>query len=269
MLVFHLSAGNASDKAALILTLFFAISPRSPSITSGGHLQHQCITAQCREMRQMGQSLLLDFRMKPFHVLKFFIRPEVFNFLLWVMLSAREAVRVSGKRGSKEERDWWSLASLLARPAKRKVGIGKTAGPGMKRRKSEKTFYWCWCWVWQLPLSKNKFPVAVEQDAAMGTCQRQTAEVAAALVKWAWRPQGAGSSMTVTGCGSLQAVYWNRAGVPSPPLWAGSQNNQECRWCIPLKDPGCLREGGEARQRALGTTKGCLARRQETRQSQS
>ena len=105
MLVFHLSAGNASDKAALILTLFFILSPRSPSITSGGHLQHRCITAQCRKMMQMGQSLLLYFRMKPFNVLKFSIHPAVFNFLLWVMLSAREAVRVSGKRGAKEERD--------------------------------------------------------------------------------------------------------------------------------------------------------------------
>ena len=105
MLVFHLSAGNASDKAALILTLFFILSPRSPSITSGGHLQHRCITAQCRKMMQMGQSLLLYFRMKPFNVLKFSIHPAVFNFLLWVMLSAREAVRVSGKRDAKEERD--------------------------------------------------------------------------------------------------------------------------------------------------------------------
>lgn len=149
------------------------------------------------------------------------------------------------------------MANPLAFSAKWKTGMGTKAGPGMKRKKSEKTFYWCWCWVWQLPLSKNKLPVAVGQDAETGTWQQQIAEVAAVLVKWAWSPQGAGSAMAVSRLRSLQAVYWNRACVPSPPLQAGSQSNQKCRWCSPLNEPGYLREGGEARQRALGATKGC------------
>jgi hypothetical protein len=38
----------------------------------------------------------------------------------------------------------------------------------------------------------------------------------------------------LAGCGALQAVYWNRVCAPSPPLWAGSQNNHKCRWLIPL-----------------------------------
>lgn len=52
---------------------------------------------------QMGH-LLLDDRMKPLHALKFFIHAALFNFLLWVMLSAREAARMSEKRCCKEGR---------------------------------------------------------------------------------------------------------------------------------------------------------------------
>ena len=69
-----------------------------------------------------------------------------------------------------ERRRWWSLANALAFSAKRKTGMGKKAGSGMKRKKSEKTFYWCWCWVWQLPLSKNKLPVAVGDRSLILAC---------------------------------------------------------------------------------------------------
>lgn len=124
-------------------------------------------------------------------------------------------------------------------------GLLRKPSQGWKEEKSEKTFYWCWYWVWQLPLSKNKLPMAVGQEADIGTCQRQTAEVAAALVKWAWRPWGAGASVTVS------RLWFSAGSLLKQPLWAGSQNNQKCRWYIPLSNPCCLRKGGGARRRAL------------------
>lgn len=63
------------------------------------------------------------------------------------------------------------------------------------------------------------------------------------------------------GCGSLQAVYWNRVCAPSPPLWAGSQNNQKCRWHILLKTTPAWSLGGRrSSSETLGATKGFLAR---------
>ena len=99
-----------------------------------------------------------------------------------------------------ERRRWWSLANPLAFSAKRKTGMGKKAGPGMKRRKSEKTFYWCWCWVWQLPLSKNKLPVAVGQDAEAGACQSRSPK---SQLCWSNEPgalRGLGAPWLRAGC---------------------------------------------------------------------
>lgn len=132
----------------------------------------------------------------------------------------------------------------------------------MKRRKSEKTFYWRWCWVWQLPGSKNKLLMAGRQDADAGTCQGQTAQVAAALVERAWRPQGVRTSMTGNGLRFSAGSLLKQDLCASPPLWAGSQSTQKRRWCYPLNHPRLVSRSGEggAHQRALGTTKGCLLR---------
>lgn len=45
-----------------------------------------------------GPVLTTILQRKPFDVLKFFIHPAVFNFLLWVIVSAREAAKVSRKK---------------------------------------------------------------------------------------------------------------------------------------------------------------------------
>lgn len=107
----------------------------------------------------------------------------------------------------------------------------------MKRRKSEKTFYWRWCWVWQLPGSKNKLLMAGRQDADVGTCQGQTAQVAAALVERAWRPQGVRTSMTGNGLRFSAGSLLKQDSRASPPVWAGSQSTQKRRWCFPLNHP--------------------------------
>lgn len=52
----------------------------------------------------MDQFLLLYYRMKPFNALKFFIHPALFKFPLGVVLSAREASRVSGRDVKKRKK---------------------------------------------------------------------------------------------------------------------------------------------------------------------
>lgn len=51
----------------------------------------------CKRMLN-GPVLTIALQRKPFDVLKFFIYPAVFNFLLWVTVSAREAGGVSRKK---------------------------------------------------------------------------------------------------------------------------------------------------------------------------
>lgn len=66
-----------------------------------------------------------------------------------------------------------------------KVETGKKVPDCVKeKKKPENPFYWCWCWAWQLPSNENELLLmAVAQDVDTGTCQGQTAEVTAALVK--------------------------------------------------------------------------------------
>ena len=51
----------------------------------------------CKRMLN-GPVLTTALQRKPFDVLKFFIYPAVFNFLLWVTVSAREASKVNRKK---------------------------------------------------------------------------------------------------------------------------------------------------------------------------
>lgn len=171
-------------KAALILMLCLTIPSGSLSITSG-HLYCCVQELSAGKTMQVDQFLLPYYKIESFSAPEFFIHPTLSKYLPWSMLSLRGGWG-SGKRCPNERRDWWSLVILFS--IKCQVGSGKKTRRGTKKRKSEKTFYWCWCWAWQLPWSKNKLLMAVGQDADIGTCQRQTAQVAAVLVKWAWRP---------------------------------------------------------------------------------
>ena len=56
----------------------------------------------CKRMLN-GPVLTTVLQRKPFDVLKFFIYPAVFNFLLWVTVSAREAGKVQKKNVRKKE----------------------------------------------------------------------------------------------------------------------------------------------------------------------
>lgn len=177
------------------------------------------ITAGCQQDYATGPPVLCYLIEWTPSMFQFFILPALWKYLPGIrlgeweeMLKQRQGLMVSGQ----------SLGTFY----KIKMGIGKKAQPGMKRRKSEKTFYWYWCWTWQLPLSKNKLPMAVGQDADIGTCQRQTAEVAAALVKWAWRPQGAetsmpGSRLPFSAGSLLKQGLW---GFPTPLGWVSEQS---------------------------------------------
>lgn len=93
----------------------------------------------------------------------------------------------------------------------------------VKWENPENPFYSCWCWAWQLPLSKNELLVAAGQDADTSTCQRQTAEVTAVLVKWAWRQTfgASGALMTISrllgSAGSLLEL--GSCAFPTPLGW--------------------------------------------------
>lgn len=64
-----------------------------------------------------------------------------------------------------------------------KMGTGRTPQPLRNRRKSEKISTDVGAGLHNFSTSKNKLPMAMGQDADIGICQRQTAEVAAVLVK--------------------------------------------------------------------------------------
>lgn len=123
--------------------------------------------------------------------------------------------------------DWncQSLVRFLASSKKWKWKWGRVRKfQTVKRENPENPFYWCWCWAWQLPLSKNELLLmAVGQDADTGTCQRQTAEVTAALVKWAWRQTSgaSGALMTISrllhSAGSLLEL--GSCAFPTPLGW--------------------------------------------------
>lgn len=68
-------------------------------------------------------------------------------------------------------------------------------------------------------------------------------------------PRRLGPRWLLAGCSSLQAVYWSRVCVPSPPLWAGSQNNQKCRWRRQLNNP-VLPSGGRSSLASPPSSKG-------------
>lgn len=156
----------------------------------------------------------------------------------WHFKSTYYGLYLQRKGMSWEQCSKWncqSLARLLASSIKWKCGWVRKFQT-VKQESPENPFYWCWCWTWQLPLSKNYLLLmAVGQDADTGTCQRQTAQVTAALVKWAWRqtPRASGGLDDYRQAAALCRQFIGTGFLCLPhPSGLGLRTHQKCRWHI-------------------------------------
>lgn len=199
----------------------------------------------------MDQFLPLCDRIKPFEFPTVFMQLTLLKYLLWLMLSAREDWWVSKKtcwvRGS-----GWQSDQSPGTLYRTKMGIAKRARSGMKTRKSEKPSIDAGAVLGSCPWAKINSPWQWDKMLILAPARGRQPK---SQLRWSNELgdlRGLRPPWLLAGCGALQAVYWNRVCVPSPPLWAGSQNNQKCRWHVALNDHPKLPLGG--RRSSTGDT---------------
>lgn len=136
------------------------------------------------------------------------------------------------------------------------MGIAKRARSGMKTRKSEKPSIDAGAVLGSCPWAKINSPWQWDKMLILAPARGRQPK---SQLRWSNELgdlRGLRPPWLLAGCGALQAVYWNRVCVPSPPLWAGSQNNQKCRWHVALNNHPKLPLGGRRSWEAPPGTQG-------------
>lgn len=179
-----------------------------------------------------------------------------------------EAGGSSAKRCANERRGWWSLDRILVFSIKWKWSMVRKPGLGWREENPRKPFTDAGAGLGSCPGAKINSSWQWDKTLILAPAKGRQPKSQLCWSNESGDLRGWGPQWLVTGCGSLQAVYWNRVCASPHPSGLDLRTIRSAGGASRWTTPGYLPEGRWSSSESTGSNKGMPGEDEQTRPSQ-